>query len=97
LLVSYPAGFFGYKPFWRVMPGFVLGVLNLVLTKSVLARQEDLSAPPHAKQAQNLKKVILIVSQPRPVQSSDRPCAVLCCVVWCCTVLCCVVLCYHVM
>lgn len=55
-------GFFGYQPFWRVMPGFVLGVLNILLTKRLLAKYDhDALAVPHMK-VQDVRKVILIVS-----------------------------------
>jgi len=40
-------GFFGYKPFWRVMPGFVLGVLN---THEKLVSVEDIASHAAAQQ-----------------------------------------------
>jgi hypothetical protein len=43
-----------------VLPGFALGVLNIMLTKRVLAKYDDLTVP-HMK-AQDVRKVILIVS-----------------------------------
>lgn len=54
---SYIPGFFGYKPFWRVAPGFVLGVLNIIATKKILARYDDISVP----NVQDVRKVILII------------------------------------
>lgn len=54
-------GFFGYRPFWRVMPGFLLGVLNILLTKRVLAKYDHAAlAVPHMK-VQDVRKVILII------------------------------------
>lgn len=51
-------GFFGYQPCWRVLPGFACGVLNILLTKSVLAKYDlDLAVP----NVQDVKKVILII------------------------------------
>lgn len=56
---AYIPGFFGYQPGWRVLPGFALGVLNIMLTKRVLAKYDDLTVP-HMK-AQDVRKVILII------------------------------------
>lgn len=58
-------GFFGFEPVWRVLPGFVLGVLNIVATKWCLAQyggEELLGQGLSDVRVQDVKKVILIVS-----------------------------------